>query len=434
MALKYRYQGAIKPYVVPRRSMEMVVLTKRVALVALLVVLSLGTLPLSGCSSRGQGQGDQRMPDTVVSAIVGGGCEGCDLMFVGMPSVITPTHTSVGWHRGNQRLTITGRVMQRDGRTPARDVLVYYWHTDDRGLYTPDPTTPAGARDHGALRGWIRTDSSGSFTVHTSRPAAYPGQDIPQHVHLSIKEPGLKDPYYADLYFDDDPLYLPHRKRNGRMDRAGTELLRVVVDSSGGQIAEHDIVLGLNIPWYPNEIQSGRTSGLEIGEDQPSFRPYHIYGPDSGTRACPVCTYGRHHGVLLFVGEDASWEQLPAWVRFLEEERASRGSYLKAYVVAAINEADHRSHRIRLLQDLGAELRIQRTALTYVPSFTDENSEIHLSKIDPSVGNTLIIYKHRTIVEKIVGAVPTDDMFRRIRRVLDDTKGHHFDLPEPYHR
>lgn len=182
--------------------------------------------------------------------IVGGGCEGCELMYIGMPEQIQAGHTSIGWEQGKTKLILKGKVLKSDGQTPAPDVLIYYWHTDDKGLYSGDLSIPEKARKHGKLRGWIRTDTSGNYFIHTSRPAAYPSQDIPQHIHLSIKEPDIQNEYFADLYFEDDPLYAAHQKKYGILDRAGSELLKPRKEGKV-YIAEHHIILGMNIPDYP---------------------------------------------------------------------------------------------------------------------------------------------------------------------------------------
>lgn len=209
-------------------------------------------LPFAGCmESKGKVMDlkpAHSLKDT--NRLVGGGCEGCEIMYIGMPEEVSYVHTSPGWSQGRQKLWLTGQVFHRDGRTPASGVLIYYWHTDDRGLYTADEGTPAEARIHGRLRGWIRTDGSGRYAIRTSRPAAYPDQDIAQHIHLSIREPDLPNEYFADLYFEDDPLYEPHRKRYGQADRAGIEILKVRKEGDV-QIATHDVILGLNIPDYP---------------------------------------------------------------------------------------------------------------------------------------------------------------------------------------
>lgn len=377
-------------------------------------------------------QNSQILHSSDTTKIVGGGCEGCELMYVGMPDKITTEHTSIGWTEGKQKLILTGKVFQIDGKTPASDVIVYYWHTDDKGLYSSDSQTPARAKEHGRLRGWVKTDENGNYKIKTSRPAAYPSQDIPQHIHLSIKESDIDNEYFADLYFDDDPLYLKYKKKYGKADRTGTEILRIVLDGNI-QIAEHNIILGLNIPDYPTKKHSEMQSGLNIGEDQPSFMPYHAFGPDKGTRTCPVCKYGRYHGIVYFVGNNPNWEEIKKWLKQLDKESISREKYLKAYLVYGNSMNYSKQTRQAELEKIGKELGLQKTALTFVPSFTDIESEAHLNKINPDIENTFVIYRHRTIVNKFINLKPTKDNFNKISEVLNQTKSEFFDLPEPKH-
>ncbi len=363
---------------------------------------------------------------------IGGGCEGCELMYVGMPENILSEHTSIGWTEGKQKLILTGKVYQLDGKTPAPNVIVYYWHTDDKGLYSSNSETPKEAKEHGKLRGWVKSDENGNYKIKTSRPAAYPNQDIPQHIHLSIKEPDINNEYFADLYFDDDPLYLKHKKKYGKIDRAGTELLRVVLDNDI-QIAEHNIVLGLNIPDYPSKNTTEIQSGLNIGEDQPSFMPYHAFGPDKGTRTCPVCKYGRYHGIVYFVGDNPNWVEIKKWLKYLDDESIKREKYLKAYFVYGNSKNYNKQARQIELEKIGADLGLQKIALTFVPSFSDSESEANLNRINPKAENTFVIYRHRTIVDKFVNLKPTEENFNKISEALNKTKSGYFELPEPKH-
>lgn len=375
---------------------------------------------------------NQSTPKPNANQIVGGGCEGCELMFVGMPENITSEHTSIGWTEGKQKLILTGKVYQRDGKTPAPNVIVYFWHTDDKGLYSSNNQTPKLAKEHGKLRGWVKSDKDGNYTIKTSRPAPYPEQDIPQHIHLSIKEPDVQNEYFADLYFDDDMLYLKHKKKYGKKDRAGTEILRIVLDNEV-QIAEHNIILGLNIPNYPIKNESVIQSGLNIGEDQPSFMPYHAWGPDKGTRTCPVCKYGRYHGIVYYVGDSTNWNEIKSWLKFLDNESIKREKYLKAYFVYGNSNNYNKQFRQKELKNIGRELNLQKIALTFVPSFDDVESEANLNHINPKAENTFIIYRHRTIVDKYVNLKPTQENFDIISEVLDKTRSEYFQLPEPKH-
>ena len=363
---------------------------------------------------------------------VGGGCEGCELMYVGIPEEILSEHTSSGWKEGKQKLILTGKILQLDGKTPAKNVIIYYWHTDDKGLYSSDKQTPEQAKKHGKLRGWVKSDKYGNYTIRTSRPAAYPSEDIPQHIHLSIKEPDIENEYYADLYFDDDLLFLNHKKKYGKRDRAGTEIVRILLDNNI-QVVEHNIILGLNIPNYPETIKVEKQSGLQIGEDNPSFTPYHAFGPDKGTRTCPVCQYGRYHGIVYFVGNNPNWEDIKKWLTFLEQESVKRNKYLKTYFVYGNDKSYNKDSRIKELEKIGKELNLKNIALTFVPSMTDTESEVNLNKIDPAVQNTFIIFKHRVIIDKFIELKATEENFKMISITLEKTKGTYFNLLEPAH-
>lgn len=370
---------------------------------------------------------------TETNKLVGGGCDGCELMYVGMPKNIDSEDVSLGWNeKNNKKLILTGTVFKLDGKTPASDVIIYYWHTDKNGLYASDKSTPQKAKIHGRLRGWVKTDKNGKYTLKTSLPAPYPKDVIPQHIHLSIKEPDIQNEYFTDLYFDDDKLYLAHKKKYGKIDRCGTELLRVLLQGEI-RVAEHNLILGLNIPNYPKTTQSKISSGLEIGEDNPSFTPYHAFGPDKGTRACPVCKYGRFHGIVYFVGNNPDWYDIKRWLTFLEQESISRSKYLKAYFVYG-NEKDYdKNSRQKQLEKIGTELNLKNVALTFVPSMTDIESEVNLNKINPTVENTFVIYRHRTIIDKFINLKATADNYETISSTLNKTKGDYFNLSEPKH-
>lgn len=98
-------------------------------------------------------------------------------------------------------------------------------------------------------------------------------------------------------------------------------------------IGERNIILGLNIPDYPTKSNDELNSGRNIGEDVISFIPYHAWGPDKGTRTCPICKYGWYHGILYCVGNNPNWDEIKIWLTFLENESKKREKYLKVYFV-----------------------------------------------------------------------------------------------------
>jgi protocatechuate 3,4-dioxygenase, beta subunit len=181
---------------------------------------------------------------------VGGGCDGCDIMYIGMPTSINTIDTSAGWNEAGQKLLVTGKVYQPDGQTPAPNIIIYYWHTDNNGYYSPAKDMDPKARRHGHIRGWVRSGPDGSYSIYTIHPKPYPGRDIPAHIHATIKEPAFNEYYIDELVFDDDPL-LTDDKRRSLENRGGSGIM-TTHSMNGLLVAHHDILLGRNIPGYPS--------------------------------------------------------------------------------------------------------------------------------------------------------------------------------------
>lgn len=394
------------------------------------VILSTAVLLIS-CFGNTSSQ-SQQLSRTENKVLVGGPCDGCELMFAGMPKSINATDTSAGWLEKGQQLLVTGTVFELDGKTPAADVVIYYWQTDHDGYYSPRPGMDARARRHGHIRGWVKTGKDGRYAIYTIRPAPYPNDNIPAHIHTSIKEPDIDNEYYIDEFVFDDDKLLSTKKRKEMENRGGSGVLRLLT-SGQMQIAEHDIILGLNVPNYPTKLSSAVSSGLNIGEDNPSFIPFHAWGPDKGTRTCPVCKYGRYHGIVYFVGNRPDWDDIKKWLTFLESESNKRSKYLKAYFVYGNEKGYDADKRRKELEQIGQQLGLNRIALTYVPSLEDDESEVSLNKINPEAENTFIIYRYRTIVDKYINLKANPDNFKRLADVLEKTKGSYFDLPEVSH-
>lgn len=385
-------------------------------------------LLLTGCLLTGACNGQDIQPEQQVSsARIGGACEDCDVMYIGMPENLYWTDTSSGWQEPGQKLLLTGTIFEPDGKTPASGIILYYWQTDANGFYSPKPGMDSRTVRHGHIRGWVKTGADGRYAIYTIRPAPYPNDGLPAHIHLLIKEPALEHEYYTDdVVFDDDKLLISHLKKHPANNRGGSGIVRVLLRDSV-QVAEHSIVLGLNIPGHPG-MKAGAETGLFIGEDQPSFIPYHAYGPDKGSRACPVCKYGRFHGILYFAGNGSDAGEISRWMRFLEKESETRQQFLKTYLV--YGKATERSAQTAdgFLRSLGEQLNIRYSALTWVPSFSDRETEAYLNRIDQSVKNVFIIYKHRRIVGKFINMDPTPENFQLIVNTLEQTKGEFFDL------
>jgi protocatechuate 3,4-dioxygenase beta subunit len=127
-------------------------------------------------------------------------------------------------------------------------VILYVYHTDAKGIYSPAPGATGGARSNGHLRGWMKTNDRGEYKFTSIRPAPYPNGQIPAHIHPVIKEPD-KNEYWIDEYlFDDDRVLARERQR--QENRGGSGIIHLAKNGEGVWIGRRNIVLGQNIPNY----------------------------------------------------------------------------------------------------------------------------------------------------------------------------------------
>lgn len=215
-------------------------------------------------------------------------------------------------------------------------------------------------------------------------------------------------------------------------NRGGSGVLRLV-KQGGLLVGERNLMLGLNIPHHNGGDGNHPNSGRPVGEDLSSFTPYHAWGPDEGTSVCPICKYGWYHGVLYFVGTNPNWEDIKSWLLFLEGEAERRADKLKVYFVYGNDDKYEHNHRVSELKQLGRKLHLKHVALTFVPSFADQSSEIHLNRINPGVKNTFLIYKRSRVIGNFVDLRATPSNFETITNLLDGSINDYFSLPKVKH-
>ncbi|WP_223034307.1 dioxygenase family protein [Hanstruepera marina] len=215
------------------------------------IMLGLSLLVLS-CQGQTKQPTNTKTTSQTTNALVGGPFENRDFMFIGMPKNLKPTDTCPAWEQEGQKLLISGTIFKSDGKTPAPNVILYYYHTDVYGKYPNAKTLDSRIARHGYMRGWVKSDAQGQYAIYTVRPASYPNTEIMAHIHPAIKEPEIDIPYYIDEWvFDDDP-FLTQRQRQNMRNRGGSGILKTTQEGDL-QVAKHDIILGLNIPNYPNK-------------------------------------------------------------------------------------------------------------------------------------------------------------------------------------
>jgi protocatechuate 3,4-dioxygenase beta subunit len=117
------------------------------------------------------------------------------------------------------KLIISGTVYYPDGKTPAKDVIIYVYHTNIKGIYPKRGSEKGNGKYHGYLRGWMKTASNGRYEFETIRPAPYRTHEgEPAHVHYNIEAPDYPEYWLTGLWFSDDTRvnrYKDKIERNG---------------------------------------------------------------------------------------------------------------------------------------------------------------------------------------------------------------------------
>jgi len=169
-------------------------------------------------------------------------CEGCESIYeygnahLSWTTVIPPKGVP------GERLVLSGRVLQTDGRTPAPGVIVYAHHTNADGIYPKHGNEQGWGRRHGYLRAWVMSNEKGEYRFETIRPGTYPTRTDPAHIHFIIKEPDRQEYWIEDVVFTDDPL-VNDRYKARLSNRGGNGVVTPQRLEDGSWTARRDIIL-----------------------------------------------------------------------------------------------------------------------------------------------------------------------------------------------
>ena len=162
--------------------------------------------------------------------------------FVNMPTSLSGTMTIAGENEPGEKLIISGIIYKADGKSPYPNVIIYAYHTDSKGYYSKNGTETGAQKWHGHLHGWCKTGSNGAYSIHTIRPARYPDNSMPAHIHAAIKKDDGKMYWITDYVFKDDSLvnekYLSSLRNIG-----GTGIVDITRDAGNTWVGKRDIVL-----------------------------------------------------------------------------------------------------------------------------------------------------------------------------------------------
>ncbi len=381
-----------------------------------MVSLWLATMLIS-YSSCGQSNSQKTLSADKNDIKVGGSCEGCEAIYESpLPfKDLKPVVTLPDFYEPGPKMEISGTIYKTDGKTPAPDVVLYIYHTDQTGHYSPKENAKGWGKRHGYIRGWLKTNAKGEYKFYTLRPASYPGGKAAAHIHPVIKEPGKSDYWIDEYVFDDDPRVNSDYK-NQMAKHGGNGVIKLKKEN--GILKGHrDVVLGLNIPGYPKENVSGYSSGLKIGSNCPAFDPLHISGPDAGNKACPMCKYGYGEGIMVWIN-NPSVSAISSFAIMLENEIQRRGlRNFRAFLMYMKPASENEDAALKKLMAWTKQMNIRNVAVTLVPSAIDKTTAA-VYEINPSihVTNTVFVYKKRVVTDKFININYDEGAFEKIMK------------------
>jgi protocatechuate 3,4-dioxygenase beta subunit len=169
-------------------------------------------------------------------------CEGCEAAFETDTAALRNTaRIGPGIDQG-PALAIDGVVYQSDGKTPAAGVIVYAYQTNAEGRYANGSPETVWSRRHGRLRGWVKTGQDGRYHFDTIKPAPYPNDTIPAHIHITVLEPG-KRPYWIDDIVFDGAYGVTPAYRKSMVNQGGNGIVPLRRDANGNASVLRDIIL-----------------------------------------------------------------------------------------------------------------------------------------------------------------------------------------------
>jgi protocatechuate 3,4-dioxygenase, beta subunit len=353
---------------------------------------------------------------------IGGACEGCEAIHESPVAFekLTSTVTLPDFNDAGPKIEISGIVYQRDGMTPAKDVVIYVYHTDQSGVYPAKGNETGWGKRHGFIRGWVKTDKNGFYQIYTLKPAAYPNRKDPAHIHITIKEPDKNEYYIDEFLFADDPL-LP--KQHAVNPRGGDGVVKLVDTEKNIAHASRHIFLGLNVPDYPYPGLPKLTSGLEVGSNCPAFYPLHLSGADAGKKACPMCKYGYGQGVMVWFNH-ANLDHMSEFVQAFEKEMQAKGEkqlrvffiYMNPFYKENPSATPQEILKGKLAK-WAEEQNLKKVALTWIPSPVDKTTA-KVYDINPKAKNTVFVYKSRRVASKWVNIEYNDKSVSEILQAL----------------
>ena len=350
---------------------------------AYLYLLLVLTIQTTSCKSQ---ENKEPMPEDV------------SVIFDETPSHLTCSTSIAGLNEPGERIRISGIVYEPDGRTPAKNVVLYFYHTNDKGIYAKSGKEPRSSMSwwHGYNRGWIKTNEKGEYVITSIKPKPYPSQSEPAHIHVVVNSPSQRQPYdLGAITFKGDPLatekYWYQVEQHGHPRDGGTELRK----------NDNNILEGRrNFTLYAQYDNSPLHSGLNAGDECPTFTPVHFTGPDKGTKVCPMCKYGYRKGVMAWINFD-DIKVINELAHSFEREAVSYAAKEFKGFIIFMNPAGLSNEEIE--SKIVANYKSKSVAFLTIPASEAEAvyNRYRLNR-HPEVKSTVIYFERRLVTKKTV--------------------------------
>jgi protocatechuate 3,4-dioxygenase beta subunit len=121
-------------------------------------------------------------------------------------------------------------------------VILYAYHTDSKGYYSKSGRETGVQKWHGRLHGWCRSDKNGRYQIHTIRPAPYPDNSMPAHIHAAVKTVNNQLYWITDYVFKGDPL-VNDKYLSSLSNVGGTGVIELSNNLDNTWTGQRDIVL-----------------------------------------------------------------------------------------------------------------------------------------------------------------------------------------------
>ncbi len=140
-----------------------------------------------------------------------------------------------------EKMVISGTVYLPDRKTPAKGAILAVWQTDANGLYYNKGKE--GPEDNPRIRGRVKTGADGKYEIHTIKPAPYPGNRIPSHIHVHVSAPDF--PEYGSEYLFEGDKYITSEdlRRSENKNDGSTHIIKLTKENKGILSGKCDLIL-----------------------------------------------------------------------------------------------------------------------------------------------------------------------------------------------